>query len=102
MTPSLVSGDVEGKFQLLFSRVRNVLKKSGEFEVRTMARCHIIQFIAISLLAPLGRLRAQELVSISPRKFPPPNLLLSRCYQPRTRRTKLSQPGVDVASEVIN
>ena len=48
MTPSLVSGDVEGKFQLLFSRVQNVLKKSGEFEVRTIAHCHIIQFITVA------------------------------------------------------
>jgi len=38
----------------------------------------------------LLRLRAQQLVSISPRKFPPPNLHLSRCHQPRTRRMKLS------------
>ena len=35
-SPSLVSGDVLGNFKLLFSRVQNVLKKTGPFEVCTI------------------------------------------------------------------
>ena len=30
----LIAGDVEGKFEQLFTRVGSILKKSGQFDVR--------------------------------------------------------------------
>ena len=44
----LVAGDVEGKFEQLFTKVANIQKKSGQFDVRLYITLNLIFISTLS------------------------------------------------------
>lgn len=48
---SLVCGDVCGKFNILYGRVRNILKKNKDFEVNNFHFVGLVYFQVLSIKA---------------------------------------------------